>query len=205
VDALGFACAWLADKLAIALSLEVRCAHDGMLWLHNRASLIAKKNQAVEWTVPFTNFFVRQEYMKMRRGQIRTVLHGKLCKPSYYVPTGAVEGRRQRNGISPNVIHSLDAAALMMMAKQAGTDGITHIAAIHDSFGTHAADTAVMRHCTRHAFVRLYQHDVAADLEAQFISQIGELSEEDAEKLESLPRKGALDLSGVLASDYFFA
>lgn len=205
VDALGLACTWLADKLAIALAQEVRCAHDGMLWLHSRASLIASRNKTVEWVVPFTGFFVRQEYMKMRRGQIRTVLHGKLCKPSYYVPTGSVESRRQRNGISPNVIHSLDAAALMLMAKQASMDGVTHIAAIHDSFGTHAADTAVMRHATRHAFVRLYRHDVAADLDAQFMAQIGELSESEENELEPIPAKGRLDLSGVLVSDYFFA
>jgi DNA-directed RNA polymerase len=205
VDALGFACGWLAEKLMVALAQEVRCAHDGMLWLHNRATLIAAQNKPVEWTVPLTGFFVRQEYMKMKMRQITTVLHGKYCKPSYYTPTGAVEGRRQRNGIAPNVIHSLDAAALMLMAKQASTDGVTHIAAIHDSFGTHAADTAVMRHCTRHAFVRLYQHDVAADLEAQFMNQIGELDAEKLEELEPVPSRGELDLMGVLVSDYFFA
>lgn len=205
VDALGLACSWLAERLIEALALEVRCAYDGMLWLHNRASMIARKNKAIEWTVPFTGFLVRQEYMKMKRGRIRTVLHGSLCKPSFYTSTGAVEPRRQKNGISPNVIHSLDAAALMLMTRLASQLGVSHIAAIHDSFGTHAADTALMRHATRHSFSQLYSVDVAGLLDTQLLAQIGELTEKDQDKLLPVPSRGALDLGGVHISEYFFA
>lgn len=206
VDRAGYACAWLADVLVDVLADVVQSAHAGMLWFHNRATMIAKRNKTVEWEVPFTHFFVRQEYMKMKRKQIVTTLHGTLCKPSYYTATGKVEPLRQKNGVSPNVIHSLDAAALMLMVKQALTDGVTHIAAIHDSFGTHAADTATMRSATRHGFVKLYSHDVAADLEEQLKAQIiGELSDKEKEQWVDMPERGNLDLSGVLVADYFFA
>jgi DNA-directed RNA polymerase len=204
VDAMGGACAWLAEQLIAALAMEVRCAHDGMLWLHNRATLVAARNQPVEWTVPVTGFFVRQEYVRMKRKQVKTVMHGKRVDPSYYVPTAQIEPRKQKNGVSPNVIHSLDAAALMLMSKFASMNGVTHIAAIHDSFGTHAADTELMRHATRHSFVTLYSQDVAGMLEAQLIAQLGELSKSEQENLVELPAKGDLDLGGVLASMYFF-
>lgn len=205
VDRAGYACAWLADVLVAVLADVVQSAHSGMLWFHNRATMIAKRNKTVEWDVPFTHFFVRQEYMKMKRKQIVTTLHGTLCKPSYFTATGLVEPLRQKNGVSPNVIHSLDAAALMLMVKQALTDGVTHIAAIHDSFGTHAADTATMRSATRHGFVKLYSHDVAADLEEQLTAQIGEPTDKEKEHWVDMPERGSLDLSGVLVADYFFA
>jgi DNA-directed RNA polymerase len=203
VDATPAACAWLAERLSQALSQEVRCAHEGMLWLQDRSTRITSQNKAVEWTVPITNFFVRQEYVASEQKRIKTALFGSWCKLSYYLPTSKILPRKQRNGVSPNVIHSLDAAALMLMAESAVTQGVTHIAAVHDSFGTHAADTQVMRSVTRQAFVRLYSQDVAGELERQFMAQVGEVKE--GEELVPVPAKGKLDLSGVYASDYFFA
>ena len=60
------------------------------------------------------------------------------------------------SALAPNFVHSLDAAAMMKTIAMARTWGITHMAAIHDSFGTHAADAATLAKVTREAYVELF-------------------------------------------------
>lgn len=200
IDNLNKACTYFANVLLDSMRVVVASAAEGMEWLQDRARRIASTNGAVEWVVPVTGMLVRQEYVEHVRKQVHTMMHGKLTWPSYWVPTAKVTKRRQVNGVAPNMIHSLDAAHLMLMTNQSVECGVTSLFVIHDSFGTHAGDTEVMRMATRSTFVRLYHDDVAADLEAQLVAQIA-----DTDDLPAMPLKGSLDLSLVLDSPYFFS
>lgn len=200
IDNIAAACSYFANTLIALMRVEVSAASEGMDWLQDRARLIAQSNKAVHWVVPFTGLVVRQEYVKESRRQISTTLQGKLSRPSWWVKTANVDRRRQVNGISPNVVHSLDACHLMLMVNEANENGVTDISVIHDSFGTHAGNTNILRKATRETFVRLYSMNVARFLEGQFLSQI-----EDPSDLSAMPTEGTLDIHGVLSSEYFFA
>jgi DNA-directed RNA polymerase len=71
-----------------------------------------------------------------------------------------LDGRKQVQALSPNFVHSLDAAALMLTICTAQDRGLTAFAAIHDSYGTLAADMQTLLDTLRECFVRMYQTDV---------------------------------------------
>lgn len=197
----GAACGLLARLIEESLGAVVVKAAEGMKWMQRCARGIVKTGRAVEWTVPVTGFRVRQEYVKWKRQQIQTVLAGNLVWPRLNIPTIDLDPIKQANAISPNVVHSLDAAALMLTVSQAAAEGVEAFAMIHDSYGATPADCGVLARCCRQSFVRLYtMQDVVWSLYQQFAAQ-----HEDPLKCPEPPSKGSLDVNGVLASDYFFA
>jgi len=195
------ACALLAELIWNALGEVVVKAAEGMKWMQNCARGIVKTGRKVEWTVPVTGFRVLQEYVRWKRQQITTVLAGKIVRPRINIATDDLDPLKQANAISPNIVHSLDAAALMLTVSQAAAEGVEAFAMIHDSYGTLPADCGVLARCCRQSFVRLYtMQDVVASLHQQFAAQYT-----DPTKCPEPPAKGDLDVNGVLASDYFFA
>ena len=114
-----------------------------------------------------------------------------------------IDRRRQRNGISPNFVHSLDAAAMCQSIHLACKEGVSSFMMIHDSYGTHAADAATLAHCLRRAFVGMFtERDVLADLQEEVKAL---LPEEKQSCLPPPPEKGNLDVTKVLQSAFFFA
>jgi DNA-directed RNA polymerase len=111
-----------------------------------------------------------------------------------------LDGRKQAQALPPNFVHSLDAAALKLTICTAQDRGLTAFAAIHDSYGTLAADMQSLLDTLRECFVSMYQTDVLS----VFRSEVGAVLPEGKE-LPAVPAAGSLDLNGVLRSDFFFA
>ncbi len=184
-----------------ALNDLVVAAFTGMAWLHGATRGIALRQKPVSWVVPMTNFPVQQEYFQQLGKRVRTQLAGQTFMPTVYGDTSIVNSRKQINAVAPNLIHSLDAAALMMTVVAGSHEGISQWAMIHDSYGTLPADCGLLARCCRQAFVKLYTSmDVAAVLQKQLQAQWAK-----PEDCPVPPLKGELDVSNVLASPYFFA
>jgi DNA-directed RNA polymerase, mitochondrial len=206
VPALPAACQYMAGVLDTALSQVVSKAYQGRRWLQHRTKLITARNGLVTWTVPLTGLRVRQTYYTQERHRVTTTVSGRRVKASYWRATQEVDSKRQANAVAPNVIHSLDAAALMLTIAHASAQGVQSIAMIHDSYGVHAADTEVMREATRAAFVRLYTEvDVVQHIEEQLLALLPDLTDKEREGWVAVPAPGTLDIAQVLVSDYFFA
>jgi DNA-directed RNA polymerase len=199
-DHLPAACALLAKLIWQSLQEVVVAAFDGMEWMQQAARIIARNAQPIEWDVPLIGFHVRQEYYVTQLRQITTVLAGRVVRPAISEATKEIQLHKQANAVSPNVIHSLDAAGLMLSVTDAQAEGVEHFAAVHDSYGTLAADMGVLWRCARQSFVRLYvSHNIIADIAEQFQKQAPE-----GEQLPPPPAMGNLDVAAVVASDYFF-
>jgi DNA-directed RNA polymerase len=110
--------------------------------------------------------------------------------------------RSQVNGVAPNFVHSLDAAHLQAVALRGKQEGIKHLAVIHDSFGTHAADTGRLSRILRETFVEQYSEDVLGKFYEEMKEQLGE---ELAAQLPPPPKFGSLDLNLILEAEYTFA
>lgn len=111
-----------------------------------------------------------------------------------------IDTAAQKRGIAPNFVHGMDASALVLAVNEAKQHGVDSFALIHDSFGTHAADSARLAESLREAFVRLYEdHDV---LEA-FREEVQGCLPDTV--LPPTPQRGTLDLGLVRHSKYFFA
>jgi Autographiviridae RNA polymerase len=192
---IGMAAAMLANFMWQAIGEEVVKAAEAMVWFRECAKLLPN---SAEWTVPITGLPVQQGYKSVSWRRVETTLLGKMVYTKYAELGDTVDKRKQVQSIAPNVIHSLDAAALMLTIKKAQEAGIEQFAMVHDSYGTLAADVKPMRKATREAFVELYSHDVVRDLQAQWQKQT-------AVALPEPPETGSLNLNDVLRSEYFFA
>lgn len=189
---------FLTQKVWQATNNVIASTSRGQDWLTEVAQVFAERDRAVEWKTPL-GFPVRQWYPKWKTVVVKTSIGEKFRQTSLLQEKTNADTRRMVQALAPNFIHSLDASAMMQTVANAKAYGITHVAAIHDSFGTHAADAAVMAAATREAYVTLFQGDVLENLRQQLQS----LSPDAI--LPPLPEYGDLDVREVLDSGYFFS
>jgi DNA-directed RNA polymerase len=140
-----------------------------------------------------------QRYVDFSSRQIKTRISGTLVQPRIYEETDKINAGKQATSISPNFVHSMDAAALFLTVDELAEQGITSFAMIHDSYGTHACNTSLLAATLRSVFVRMYQGDPLTALRDEIVQTNPGI------ELEPLPSKGDLDLNQVLKSDFFFA
>lgn len=192
---------FLSSLIWASISEVVVGARHAMDWLQSCAKVVAEEELPVYWTTP-TGFRVMQQYKNISTRRVKTKLGDVVVKLTLKEDLDTIDKRRMALAISPNFIHSMDATHLMVSTDVAVCNGINAFAMIHDSFGTHAADTNMLAACLREAFVDLYSSmDVLEDFRGQIIRQV---SEESGLKVRPVPAKGSLDLEQVRDSDFFF-
>lgn len=180
----------------------VVAARSAMTWLQKAATVAAKEGLPITWTAP-DGLPILQAYPEVKSTRVKTRIGDSIMKLSLTHDTDKLDKTRQRNGIAPNFVHSMDAAALRLYVTMAKANGIDTFALVHDSYGTLAADTDVSAACLRHAFVDMYlEHDVLAEFRTSMVEM---LSPEAAEKLPAPLPMGSLNLEAVRDSQYFFA
>lgn len=186
---------WQAVTVTLVKSVEA------MTWLQKAASAVSAGGLPIRWASP-VGFPVMQAYWDMKARIIDTALQGRL-QLILQEPTDKLDRKAQANGISPNFVHSCDAAHMMLCTARAEQEGIHSFAMIHDSFGTTAAQTEDLFRIVRESFVEMYEGvDVLENFKDEIVRQ---LSTEQAAELPALPTRGTLDLQGVLQSRFCFA
>ncbi len=182
-----------------AITQVVQAAPSVMQWLQDAARVLAQSDMPIRWTTPM-GLPIMQRYMASTAERLRLFFQGKETKVTLSVTDKKkLDRRKQAAGVSPNFIHSLDSAHLMMTVLKCKERGIDNFAAIHDSYGTHAADLTELSVVLRETFVDIYSKDRLAMLRDEMLEQFPDA------KLPELPAKGSLNLQEVFDSDYFFA
>jgi DNA-directed RNA polymerase len=189
-DDLFLACNYLAKTTFAEIENIVVKAAEAKTWLQ---SCVKGKNEATQWTTP-DGLVVVQKYKVKKSNRLNILVGGERVQSRYDVNTDKVDTRKMASSISPNVIHSLDAAHIRMVAVAASQEQVHSLALIHDSFGCHAADAGRFFNIIREEFVKLYTQDVAEMLNAELSGGMVEL-----------PLMGNLDLEGIIDTDYSFA
>jgi DNA-directed RNA polymerase len=197
----GDAAYLMSELIWDSLRETVVAAADAMAWMQDAVRKIVVTGKAVQWRVPATGFPVEQAYFVSTSKCVETVLAGRVVQPRIYADTNQIELHKQVNSVAPNVVHSLDAAALMLTVQRAAAEGVEAFGMIHDSYATVPGDCSVLAQATRQSFVRLYtSNNVIGSLYSQFMGQMT-----NPQDCPAPPRLGDLDVSAVLASEYFFA
>ena len=161
-----------------------------------------QENRFLSWVVPITNFPVTQSYTE---GVVKKIWvqygppQGARLSTGYYENTyqlaicfieeQKMSKHKQSQGASPNAIHSLDAAHLMIAAYRADYP----ITTIHDSFGCLLADMPKLFTLIRETFVELYEADPLSVLMSHIGGDVNDVA------------LGTLDINAVLESEYCFA
>lgn len=174
-----------------------------MSWFKKSARLASKMSNdcEIQWSTP-NGFQVIQRRVKMKETLYQTGMGDKInvrLSLRLHEETDQPDHGGHATAVSPNFIHSLDACALQETVLMANENGIQSFAMIHDSYGTHAADTYMLAHYLRRVFVDMYQkHDVLDEwIKEQPVAAV--------EKFDPLPAKGNLDLEEIMNSEHFFA
>lgn len=174
-----------------------------LLSVFENAGKIAEENgEFLSWTVPITNFPVVQNYTegtvkrvyiqygpplgeKTTTGYYENTLQLHICFLEHPKPSK----RKQSQGASPNAIHSLDAAHLMLTVNNCNFP----ITTIHDSYGCLLGDMPELYKIVRESFVELYNSDP--------LIVIMERIKGDISQIEF----GNLDINLITESEYAFA
>ena len=170
-----------------------------MDWLQEVAEIATENGVPLRWMSP-SGFLVRQAYVKSRSRQIKVKVGDVHVRPSYREDLKTLAPRRQRNGISPNFVHALDAACLHKTVNACHDRGLRDFAMIHDSYAVHACDIPVLNRETRRAYREVFSQDLLEDFRAEQQA----LLPPDVE-LPAPPPMGQLDLKQLDDAAYFFA
>ncbi len=190
------AAAYLMGFVWPAISAVVIKGKQAMSWLDKAGKKIIKNGDDTEgvitWVTP-SGFLASQAYYDYEEHNVATKLYGH-ARIKVLVESKDPSSAQHSQGLSPNFIHSMDASHLhLVTAKMAELIPGVSLAMIHDSFGTHAADTGKLYTVLRDEFVRMYEdHDPLQD----FADKYG---------LTPPPAKGKLDLGQVRDSLYVFS
>lgn len=194
------AAVYMAGLIWDAVSTTVVKAVEGMKWLQEIAGMICDNSRVVTWVTP-NGLPVQQNYMVEEQKTVQLRFNGARARFYSREVTGNIDARAQRNGISPNFIHSMDACHLQRVVVAEHEKGNRNFAMIHDSFGTDIAHAGQLYKTIREEFIGLYKDQ--NHLEA-FLNSVRYLIADDAE-IPDIPKFGTLDIGLIAHSDFCFA
>jgi DNA-directed RNA polymerase len=198
------ACKYFAEKLQNSIAEVVDPGNTMKRWFQAIAKAVATAGSSICWTAP-SGFPVFQEAWKLEKrliqaGTIRVVLNRKPQKKP--VRDTAKEASR----IVANVIHSLDAAHMVLTVDRLHADGLKHFGVVHDCYAVHASDVDTLQTALREEFVRMYEVPEGG---RSFLERFRDAQQEavgaDGPVLDPVPPVGDLNIRDVLNSKYFFS
>lgn len=142
---------YFAQMVLRAVDKLVPAAQRVRDWLRAIATARTKAGQPLRWTTP-SGFPVLLAEYKNRSVPVEIYVSGKRYARRLSEPTDRLDLRAQQNSVSPNFIHSLDAATLCLAVDFSLRHGTTAFAMVHDSFGTHAANLDDLANSVRNGF-----------------------------------------------------
>lgn len=181
-----------------SISEIVKAPVVAMQMIRKLARFAAKRNEGLEYPLP-TGFILKQKIMATEMLRVRTCLMGDI-KMSLQVETDIVDETAMMGAAAPNFVHGHDASHLILTVCHLVDEGVTSIAVIHDSFGTHADNTAKLRHALKTEMVGMYS-------EGNALQKLLDAHEERwlVETGIEVPEQGSFDLNEIMDSDYCFA
>jgi DNA-directed RNA polymerase len=190
-------CAWYLAKVLEECIPEVAVeAGNIMACLRDVARTLARANLGMAWTTP-TGFHVVHETREPKTPRVKTADRTFVIYQED--ETRRIDSRKQADGIVAHLVHSLDAAHMMLTINRLHIGGVRHFAMVHDSFGVHAADVDCLNRVLREEFVRIYSEPVLQ----KFLNE-QRAAHPDVD-LAEIPQTGNLDIRQVISSPYFFA
>lgn len=147
-----------------------------------------RKKEDFCWDVPITRFPVRPSYRRVGIAPVRLSHNHAKYSLELQAWTDEVDTEAQRTGVAPNVTHSFDGAHLMLTVFSSPYQ----VSVVHDSYGCHAGNMWHMWKNCRVQFAAFYLKDPLMQL----------LRQHNAGHL--LPKRGTLDVRGIIKSDYAF-
>jgi DNA-directed RNA polymerase len=192
----GGAIVELARAIKSSLDSTLQEPNKGKSFLKSVTEKANELNKHLIWTTP-SGFKVVHYYNKQQKRRSLSSLFNRK-ELVFYVRTDDVNPREALQAISPNFIHSLDAAHMFLTIKDLIEQGIYSLSMVHDSYGCRPNDVTIMQNNIRKTFVDIHKHNQLEVFKRQIEYQLGV-------KLPNVPDEGNMDIADVMQSKYFFA
>lgn len=140
-----------------ATNAVIKKPFDVMKWLQDLYKHKLVKS-TIAWESP-SGFPVQQTYSKYDQYIANSKLNDKKIRITYGVLSDEPNFRSHKTSISPNFVHSLDAACLHLTTLKCMEEGITSFAMVHDSYGTHCTNLGTLRDAARQTFTEVFSED----------------------------------------------
>jgi DNA-directed RNA polymerase len=187
----------LADALWESIHEIVKSAKDCMAWLREVAKIHIEEGKPIRWSAP-SGFPVTQAYRKHNRVTVKTLVGTVIRQHRFRQDKDDLSKMQNVNAISPNFVHSLDAAVLMRAVNMAYERGVRNFSCIHDSIGVLASSASMMAACIREAAIEIFSQPVLHNLRTEMEHYLGR-------SLPAPPMSGDMDITLLRDADYFFA
>jgi DNA-directed RNA polymerase len=191
------ACMFLATLIWRAVDEIIDGPRKIQRWTREVASIMSEAGQPIRWTSP-SGFRVTQAYPKYNRTRVCTRVGGARARLIILDPTDKLDRPKQRQSLSPNWVHSHDAAIVHLFVTRMAEQGFTDVVTNHDCFGTHAEHMDVLSSAIRETIYETHSHDWLNQFKT-------ELEQASGLTLPDVPERGTLDISKVLESKYIVA
>jgi DNA-directed RNA polymerase len=198
-DSVWDAVTYLTDVVWQAINEIVVAAVGAMDWLKQCARVHVEAGVPIRWSSP-CGFLVQQDYKKLSRVVVKTSVGSVLRQHRILVDGTDLSMSRNVNAISPNVVHSIDAAILMRTVNLAKSSGVNSFSCIHDSFGVPAADAGTISTAIRQVSCEIFSQPILKSLQSEMQAYLPK-----GYTLTDPPEMGTLDVSSLMGADYFFA
>jgi len=189
---------YLAEKVWQAIEEILDLPKHCMYWFQDVCNIVTKAKRHLTWKTP-SGFIVKQDYKKTKDHVVSTWITGDALHVRFNEESDSISPRAMRNGVSANVVHSLDASLLHSVVVAANKEGIYDFAMIHDSFGTHSKHSDTLARVIREQAVKMFSPDLLQDWLNQIKEQNPDLEFPDP------PKYGEADISLIKDSLYFFS
>lgn len=167
-------------------------------WLDQVATKIGKSKTPATWRVPGTGFPAGQRRSMRTKWAVLSLWWGKGDKRKRHrvrapvKESSELQETKHRTSFAPNVIHSLDAAHLMLTVTRARASNFdTPLATVHDSFATCAADAPVLESIFKGALVTIYGFG------RNPLRELADQLRQQCPTIPDPPRQGTLDVAQV--------
>jgi DNA-directed RNA polymerase len=223
IDGGWAASGWMAKQVFAAVNDTVKAASGAMRFLKTVAGALAHEGHGLTYVTP-VGLPVLHEYTEWDCKRVQVWLYDASMRVVEATPHDVVDGEdvyrristslrsrptktivksKQKSAVAPNVIHSMDAAHLMLTTLKANQLGVPSFSLIHDSFGCHATHMPILFATVRSEMVAMYTNYDPLDVIKRSADLV--LSEKGRKKIETVPEKGSLDLNLINNSEYAFA
>lgn len=220
----GWAAAgWIAKATYAAVIDTVQSASAAMKWFKKVAGALAHEGHGLKYSTP-VGLPVIHQYNEWEAKRVSLWLYDRampvidagsrdtITQDGVYRrimsnvrvrPTTVINKSKQKSAVSPNIVHSLDGAHLMLTVNEATKRGVPCFSLIHDSFGCHASHMPLLYDAVRSTMVEMYDnYDVIEEIASKSNAV---LCEKGQKKIADKPVKGTLNLADIQNSKYAFA
>lgn len=191
---------YMGQSIWETMDKELYGAMAVMEWFKAVAKAIGKVQKPLTWSTP-SGMLCYYAPRKMKSKSYNIVHNRKQTAYRVLQATSDIDGKKLASSIAPNIIHSFDAAHLVLTANACYNEGIRDFAFVHDSFGTHPDDAQTLLDLTKDTFIEVYSEDYLAKLEQEFKETYP-----DAEipPVSTFVNYGDYSIDQLRKSDYFF-